>query len=93
MKPLKILTVSFNLVILSLLSSCVSTNKKLEWPVPSKPEYLPVKFEKKEGIDDGAFISQNHLKNLSINIERDRSYAKKLEYIIESMNKHYNKGK
>lgn len=88
MKQLKTLIISFNLLV---LSSCSTTSNKIKWSVPDKPEYLPVKFEKREG-ENVAFISHEHLKNLSINIERDRSYSKKLEYVIKTMEEHYNKG-
>ena len=61
------------------LTSCATQNSE-KWPLPQKPELLPVRFER---VANGFYLSEQNATNLANNIENLNAYIKKLEILIK----------
>jgi hypothetical protein len=71
------------------LSGCSTfTGHKNDWPLPLKPALSPVKFNR---IPGGYYINTQNATNLANNIECQKTYIQKLEFLVDEMIKYYEK--
>ena len=71
--------------------------KKMEWPMPEKPEISNVQFHPIQEINpiegfnpvDGFYLTRGDAKILADNIDELKAYIKKMEVLVEKMKKYY----
>jgi hypothetical protein len=79
-------------LLLVLLTGCLTSSTKINWPVPNKPVMKKVSIlpMKKEFIlQDGYYINKEYASNLVENVDSQRAYSKKLELLIKEMTTYY----
>jgi hypothetical protein len=78
------------LINILLLTSCASLNSQNKWPLPPKPITKIVIFESVTEVKNpisGFYISVKQAADLANNIDELKAYIKKLELLIETINK------
>ena len=83
MRILKIVLIIFFSI---CFAGCISFKPNADWQLPEKPKGKSVYFKVS---DDGFFLSKLDAKILADNIDELRAYVKKLEVLIETMERHY----
>ena len=82
-----------------ILLGCSNSYLKIgdeKWPLPSKPETLPVHIQpisQTKTNSDGFYMSFEDADNLSKNIIELKAYIEKLELLIREIETYYNKEK
>jgi len=92
MMTLKIvLIICFSILALPLFTGCFTlsfSEAHPTWTRPPEPETVPIDWQRQ---GDGYYLSREDSTNLVNNVDEMKAYIKKLEFLVDTMEKYYKK--